>query len=430
MQKLSKAAQPHFNLRCITCMAEYRPDELDYTCPNCGTRFGTLEVIYDYAAIKKIFSRESLNKDGKDSLWRYLPILPIKKPHFIQPLKVGWTPLYRFDALAKEYGCKVLYIKDDGRNPTASYKDRASCIAVIKAQEKKAKVITCASTGNAASSLAGFAAATELSTVIFVPKTAPEAKIAQLLIYGAHVFAVEGSYDQAFDLCLSVAEKYGWYNRNSAINPYLVEGKKTGALEIAEQLTWQVPDKVLVPVGDGSIISGIYKGFYDLVQLGFIEAIPQIIGVQAQGANAIEQAFAKSSGDQVFLADLEHAETVADSISVGKPRDVVRAVKYVRRCKGFFISVSDQEILSAIGELAQKAGIFAEPAAAASYAGFVKLASLGQLRADERIVILITGNGLKDIAAARKVVGKPYVIQPELCEVERIVKELKSLKYS
>jgi len=418
-----KAAQPHFNLKCISCRREYGPDELDYTCPKCGRRYGTLEAIYNYTAIKRVFSRESLQKDKNYSLWRYLPILPVEKPHLIQPLQVGWTPLYRFEALAKEYGCKALYLKDDGHNPTASYKDRASCIAVIKAQEKKANIITCASTGNAASSLAGFAASTELSTVIFVPKTAPEAKVAQLLIYGAHVFAVEGSYDQAFDLCCLVAEKYGWYNRNSAINPYLVEGKKTGALEIAEQLAWQVPHKVFVPVGDGSIISGIYKGFYDLVQLGFIEAIPQIIGVQAEGANAIERAFQKSSAEEVLLADIERTETVADSISVGRPRDVVKAVKYVRRCKGSFISVSDREILSAIAELARKTGVFAEPAAAAAWAGFVKLASLGRLR-DERIVILITGNGLKDIAAARKATGKPHliIIKPDLHEAEKAIK--------
>jgi threonine synthase len=413
-----------FRLRCISCEAEYGPDELDYTCPQCGPRHGTLEVIYDYRAIKRAFSCQSLQENSNDTLWRYLPVLPVHDETFIQPLKVGWTPLYRFEALAREYGCAAVHIKDDSRNPTASYKDRASCLAVLKAQEKKKRVVTCASTGNAASSLAGFAAGAKLPTVIFVPKTAPEAKVAQLLVYGAHVFAVEGSYDEVFDLCVAVAERYGWYNRSSAINPYLVEGKKTGALEIAEQLGWQTPDKILVPVGDGSVISGVYKGFYDLMQLGFIEEIPQIIGVQAEGANALERAFQSSSGEDVRIADLDRVETVADSISVGKPRDVVKAVKYLRRSGGSFISVSDQEILRAIAELARKTGIFAEPAAAAAWAGFVKLASLERLKKDERIVVMITGSGLKDIAAARKAVGQPHVIRPVLSDVEKVIKEL------
>jgi threonine synthase len=285
-------------LRCITCGSVYGPEELDYTCPRCGPRRGTLEVLYDYSKIRRGFTREALKKSRNYTMWRYLPLLPVEDERYIQPLRVGWTPLYRFDGLAREYGVRELYIKDDGLNPTASYKDRASAIVVIKAQEKGKRVITCASTGNAASSLAGFAASTPLSTIIFVPKAAPEAKLTQLLIYGAKVLAVEGSYDQAYDLCLEAAERYGWYNRSAAINPYLVEGKKTGALEVAEQLGWEIPDLVLVPVGDGSVISGIYKGFHDLLELGFIEAIPRIVGVQAQGADPIKRAFERYNGDE------------------------------------------------------------------------------------------------------------------------------------
>ena len=410
-------------LRCITCGSSYGPEELDYTCPRCGPRRGTLEVLYDYSKVKRGFTRESLSRSQNYTIWRYLPILPVEDERFIQPLRVGWTPLYRFETLAKEYGVQELYIKDDGLNPTASYKDRASAIAVIKAQEKGKKIITCASTGNAASSLAGFAANTDLTTIIFVPKSAPQAKIAQLLIYGAKVLAVEGSYDQAYDLCLEATERYGWYNRSAAINPYLVEGKKTGALEIAEQLDWEVPDLVLVPVGDGSVISGIYKGFHDLLELGFIEAIPRIIGVQAQGADPIRRAFARYSGNEVKIEDQE-AKTLADSIAVGKPRDIVKAVKYVSQAKGSFITVSDQEILDAISELARRTGIFAEPAAAAAYAGFLSLAGRGSLGRDKRVVVMITGNGLKDIAAARRVAGEPYSIKPNIAEVERAVKEL------
>ncbi|MGQ9477115.1 MAG: threonine synthase [Candidatus Bipolaricaulia bacterium] len=414
-------------LRCITCGSSYGPEELDYTCPRCGPRRGTLEVLYDYSKIRRGFTRESLSRSQNYTIWRYLPILPVEDERFIQPLRVGWTPLYRFERLAREYGVRELYIKDDGVNPTASYKDRASALAVIKAQEKGKKIITCASTGNAASSLAGFAANTDLTTIIFVPKSAPQAKLAQLLIYGAKVLAVEGSYDQAYDLCLEAAERYGWYNRSAAINPYLVEGKKTGALEIAEQLDWEVPDLVLVPVGDGSVISGIYKGFHDLLELGFIGAIPRIIGVQAQGADPIRRAFARYSGDEdeVVIEDQE-AKTLADSIAVGKPRDIVKAVKYVSQAKGSFIAVSDQEILSALGELAKRTGVFAEPAAAAAYAGFRALAEQGRLSKSDRVVIMITGSGLKDIAAAREAaeVKEPYTIGASLAEVERALKGL------
>ncbi|MFQ6090303.1 MAG: pyridoxal-phosphate dependent enzyme, partial [Candidatus Bipolaricaulia bacterium] len=196
-------------LRCISCASLHSPEELDYTCPKCGPRRGTLEVLYDYEKIKPNLAKESLAENRNYSIWRYLPLLPVEEERFIQPLKIGYTPLYRFDHLAREYGVKELYIKDDGGNPTACYKDRASAIVVIKAQEKNRRVITCASTGNAASSLAGLSASTDLRTVIFVPQSAPEAKLAQLLIYGAKVLAVDGSYDQAYDLCLEAAARYG-----------------------------------------------------------------------------------------------------------------------------------------------------------------------------------------------------------------------------
>ncbi|MFQ5795261.1 MAG: threonine synthase [Candidatus Bipolaricaulia bacterium] len=409
--------------RCITCGTVYHPGEVQYTCPACGHRRGTLEVVYDYDAIRAGFSKASLAQDREYTLWRYLPILPIEGRKYIQPLQVGWTPLYRFDRLTERYGLGTVYIKDDGRNPTASYKDRASAVAVIDAQERGQKVVTCASTGNAASSLAGFAASTDLKTIIFVSSNAPEAKVAQLLVYGAIVFSVNGNYDQAYDLCMEAAGRYGWYNRNSAINPYLVEGKKTGALEIAEQLNWGIPDRMFVPVGDGSVVSSVYKGFYDLTRLGFIDEIPRIVGVQAGGANPIAKAFERFDGNEVIIEDTT-PETVADSISVGKPRDIVKAVTYVSRSGGTFVSVTDEEILNAIKDLARATGVFAEPAAAAAYAGFVQLADAGELGEDERMVVMITGNGLKDIAAARRATGKPYQIAPEINEVEKILDDL------
>lgn len=399
-------------LRCVTCGVEYLPDELEYTCPACGPRRGTLEVLYDYDALKRTLTRSFFLNEKDRTMWRYLPLLPIEDRRFIQPLRVGFTPVYSFPDLASEYDLKNLYIKDDGQNPTASYKDRASAVVVIKAQEKGKPVVTCASTGNAASSLAGFSAATDLKTIIFVPRTAPEAKVAQLLIYGAKVFLVSGSYDVAYDLAAEAAEAFGWYNRSAAVNPYLVEGKKTGALELAEQLDWEVPDIVLVGVGDGSVISGICKGFDELKRLGLIDWVPQVIGVQAKGSAPIAAAFKRYNGSEVVIEDIE-AQTLADSICVGKPRDIVKAVTYVARNGGHFVTVSDTEIMEAISSMARRSGVFAEPAGAAPFAGLVKLAAAGEL-SGVSAAVMVTGNGLKDVAAARKSVGAPIEIEPSL----------------
>ncbi len=403
-------------LRCISCGKEFNADEIEYTCPSCGQRRGTLEIVYDYRKLKKILTRQYFSSDGERTMWRYLPLLPIKDRHFVQPLRVGFTPTYRFPHLASYYGLEALFIKDDGQNPTASYKDRASSVAVIKAQEKHKRVITCASTGNAASSLAGFSAATDLQTIIFVPRTAPAAKVTQLLVYGAKVFLVDGSYDAAYDLASEAAETFGWYNRSAALNPYLVEGKKTGAFELAEQLSWKVPDVVIVGVGDGSIISGICKGFEEFHSLGLIERIPQVIGVQAEGAAAVATAFQRYNGGKVPIEDVQ-AQTVADSISVGKPRDIVKAVTYVARNGGYFVTVTDTEIITGISTMARQTGVFAEPAGAAPFAGMVKLVSKGEL-SGRRVAVMVTGNGLKDIVAARKAVEPAIEIEPSLIAVE------------
>ena len=405
------------NLRCVSCGREFSPGDIEYTCPDCGPRRGTLEVIYDYDRLRATLTRAYFERETDYSMWRYLLLLPIEDRRFIQPLRVGWTPVYSFPDYAHELGLKDLYIKDDGRNPTASYKDRASSVVVIKAQERKKKVVTAASTGNAASSLAGFAAATDLQTVIFVPATAPEAKVTQLLIYGAKVFLVNGSYDVAYDLAAEAAEEFGWYNRSAAVNPYLVEGKKTGALELAEQLGWDPPEFVFVGVGDGSVISGICKGFEELRALGLINKIPRVIGVQAEGSAPIAAAFSRYDEGEVVIKDTE-AATVADSICVGKPRDIVKAVKYVHRNGGRFVTVRDDEIIDAIATLARRTGVFAEPAGAAPFAGLRKLAERGEL-AGRSAAVMVTGNGLKDAAAARRSAGAPIEIEPDLREVKK-----------
>jgi threonine synthase len=405
------------SLRCISCGTEYDPAKLDYTCPACGPRRGTLEVLYDETTLRRTVTRDTFAATGRASMWRYEALLPIDDVRHVQPLRVGWTPLYAFPTLASELGLAGLYVKDDGQNPTASYKDRASSLVVIKAQEKRRPIVTCASTGNAASSLAGFSAAAGLQAIIFVPQRAPEAKVAQLLVYGAKVFSVRGSYDDAYDLAAEAADAFGWYNRSAAMNPYLVEGKKTGAFEIAEQLDWQPPDVVFVGVGDGSVVSGLCKGFEEFARLGLIERTPRVIGVQAEGSSPIASAFVGFHGGRVEYDDVD-AHTVADSICVGKPRDVVKAITYVARNGGSFITVTDDEILDAILALARLTGVFAEPAGAASYAGLRKMAQTGALEGKTAAVV-VSGNGLKDVASARQRVGAPIVIDPTIKEIER-----------
>ena len=398
-------------LKCLLCGSEYNPDEVTYTCPKCGND-GILEVIYDYEEIKKHFSKESLQSNKDYSMWRYLPLLPVNDPSKIGPLKVGWTPLYEAKRIREDLDVPYLWIKDDGRNPTASLKDRASAIAIVKAQELGKKVVTCASTGNAASSLAGASASVGLKNYIFVPRTAPKAKIAQLLVFGATVLTVKGSYDEAFDLSIKATEKFGWYNRNTAFNPYMVEGKKTVALEIIEQMNFEVPDYVFVSVGDGCIISGVAKGYRDMLSLGFIDKMPKLVAVQAEGCKPIVDAV-NGDGTVKFVKP----DTIADSIAVGIPRNRVMAVRDVKESGGFGIAVSDEEILSAIKYLGSTQGIFAEPAGATGFAGMLKALKEGKISKNDKIVVIVTGNGLKDVESAQKAGGTPIEIEPRIEDV-------------
>lgn len=403
-------------LKCLLCGAEYDPTEVKYTCPKCGND-GILEVIYDYEEIKKHFSKESLKNNKNYTMWRYLPLLPVDDPEKIGPLKVGWTPLYTADRIREDLGMPNLWIKDDGRNPTASLKDRASAIAVAKARELGEEAITCASTGNAASSLAGAAASVGVKTYIFVPKTAPKAKIAQLLVFGATVFAVNGTYDEAFDLSIKATEVFGWYNRNTAFNPYMVEGKKTVALEIIEQMNFEVPDYVFVSVGDGCIISGVAKGYKDMLALGLIDKMPKLVAVQAEGCKPIVDAV-NGDGRVKFV----EPDTIADSIAVGIPRNRIMAVRDVKKSGGFGIAVSDEEIISAIKYLGSTQGIFAEPAGATGFAGMLKALKEGKISKNDKVTVIVTGNGLKDVDSAIRAGGNPIIIDPEISEVKKILR--------
>jgi len=406
-------------LRCSLCGRDYAPVLIQYTCPACGL-VGTLDVLYDYAALRSSVDRDRLAASCELSMWRYKPLLPTAPDAITPPLPVGMTPYFASSRLTADLGVREAWIKDDGRNPTASLKDRASAMIVTRAAEHGIGVVSAASTGNAAAALAGMAAAiqhTKIQPIIFVPATAPEAKIAQLLIYGATVLLVDAAYDTAFDLCFTLSQQEGWYCRNTGINPYTTEGKKTVAFEIAEQCGWDVPDAVIVTVGDGNIIAGVHKGFVDLFRLGWIERIPRLIGVQAEGSSPLVRAWEQG----ISAADLppEDVYTLADSIAAGIPRDRAKALRAVRETNGAFVAVSDAAILAAIPALARLTGVFAEPASAAAYAGARRARELGYLHADERVCLLVTGSGLKDIRRAQEAVSGGVRVPPEAAAIRR-----------
>lgn len=391
-------------LRCLRCQAAAPLKDGVYLCAECG---GNLQVEYDYDAIRREWSASDLAGDPDRTIWRYRPLYPVDGR--IESPPIGWTPLFEAPRLAEPLGLRRLLVKDDGRNPSASFKDRASAIALVRAAETGHSLVTGASTGNAASSTAVLAAGMgDITSRIFIPAAAPAAKVAQLLAFGAEVLAVKGTYDQAFDLCLAATERFGWYNRNTGFNPYTREGKKSVSFEICEQLGFQAPDLVVVPVGDGNIISGVWKGFHEFYRLGFIDTLPRLLAVQAERSDAVVRAL---EGDGT-IAEVS-GETVADSISVGLPRDGEAAVRAVRESKGFALRVTDQEILEAIPEVARGAGVFGEPAGVTSWAGLKRAVALGKIDPAWTIVILVTGNGLKDIASVVKVTGEPRQIEPD-----------------
>jgi threonine synthase len=405
------------SLKCLICGQEYAPDEVEYVCPHHGDE-GILDVQYHYDLIRTRLSPASLAENRDYSIWRYRPLLPIEPASPVPPLTVGWTPLYQADRLAAGLGLKHVWVKDEGREPSASFKDRASAIAVVKGRERGAEVITTSSTGNAGAALSALCASVGQRNVIFVPESAPPAKIAQLLVYGSTVMLVRGTYDDAFALCSQAAKEFGWYNRNTGFNPYMTEGKKTASLEICEQLGWQAPDRIFVSVGDGCVIGGVHKGLKDLLALGYIDHMPKIMGVQAAGSAALYDAW--RTGTPAMQMTPIDAQTIADSISAGLPADRIKGLAAVVETGGAYIKVTDEEIIAAIPLLARGSGVFAEPAGAAAYAGLVTAVADGLVSPDERIVVLSTGNGLKDIASARKSVSDPYVVDCDLAAVKRI----------
>ena len=366
--------------RCVKCGKEYEATANLTNC-SCG---GILDIIYDYDYIKENLTKETL-KSRPNTMWRYRELLPVEETTPDTPLRVGWSPLYEEPRLAKQLGLKKLWVKDDGQNPTASLKDRASAMAVAKAGEAGAKIIACSSTGNAASSLAGNAAAAGLKTFIFVPERAPKGKVAQLMTFGANVISVKGNYEETFELSKKAIDKWGWYNRNAAINPYLSEGKKTVSIEIAEQLDWKMPDYLAISVGDGCTIAGVWKGLKDLYAIA-----------ENKPWEPMEE------------------NTLADSIAVGVPRNADKALMAIRESNGIVVNVTDEEIMAAQKLLGTTCGVFGEPAGVTGTAAVKKLCEQGVLGENDTVVSVVTGNGLKDVANAIKFCGEPMSLPNDL----------------
>lgn len=403
-----------FGFRCIECGVRFNEREVRYVCPVCaraqqpgGVTRGVLAV--EIAALPAAWPQAPLG--SAEFLAAFLPVASASSfPAFA----VGTTPLLPVPRLRESLGMPRLWVKDDTRNASGSTKDRASQLVVAKAIEYRCDTIVCASTGNAATALACLAAAAGREAIVFVPASAPPAKLVQMASYGARLVPVAGSYDDAFELSLAASARWGWYNRNTAYNPFTIEGKKTAALEIARQLAPEAPDVVVVPTGDGVIVSGVARGFADLHRAGLIEKLPRLIAVQPEGSAAIARALRCGAAG---IAPLEHAASVADSLVVAAPRNAIMALALIRASGGGGVIVGDDAILAAIGALARATGVFAEPAAAAVLAGLEQALAEGLVGRDERVVLLVTGSGLKDVASAARSVTIPA---PVACSLDAV----------
>ncbi len=406
--------------RCIACAEMQAADFAGFTCPSCGNN---LDITYDYTAI----APEVAGGFGENTagIFRYAPLLPVSDVGDRFPLRIGATPLYPASRLGKSLGLRNLYLKDDTQNPSASIKDRATAVVLQRAIDIGAPVVSVASTGNAGSSTACLAAALGIRAIVFVPESAPVAKLTQAISYGATVLAVRGSYDDAFDLCLKASDEFGWFNRSTGYNPFTREGKKTCAYEIFEDLG-RVPDRIVVPTGDGNLLSGIWKGWRDLRAIGLIDRLPKIDCAQSDASAAIgntvsrirKESNAETDWSSIRMEQVT-ATTVADSISVDRPRDGLAAVQGVIQSGGESVMLPDDEILAAIPDMARTTGVFAEPAAAAPWAAVKRLAREGTVNADELIVCVVSGSGLKDIAGAQSSAGEPLLVDASIDAVRR-----------
>ncbi|HOK60818.1 MAG: threonine synthase [Tenuifilum sp.] len=396
-----------FILTCSGCGKTFAPSPELYLCPDCSRNNDTVNP--PKGVLKALYNYEILSKHKEEVITgNFWDLIPLLKKESLPKLRVGETPLYRFDRIDGETLTFELYLKDDSQNPTFSFKDRASAVVSAYAKENGISTIVAASTGNAGSSLAGICASQEQKAIIMVPKSAPHAKLTQIVMYGATIVPVNGTYDMAFDLSMEATKEFGWYNRNTAFNPLTIEGKKTVSFELFKQLSRAIPDYIFVPVGDGVIISGVYKGYEDLLKIGLIDRMPTVVAVQAAGSsNLIE-----NIGKPDFT--IKPSNTLADSISVDIPRNFFMAQDYLLQYKGEWLSVTDDDIVNASKILARNTGIFAEPAASTAFAGMLCYQKNQKLLTKQRVVVLLTGSGLKDLKAVSSVINIPNAIDPTI----------------
>ena len=396
-----------FMLTCSGCGKTFSPSPELYLCPDCSRSNNTVSP--PKGVLKAIYDYETLGKSNEDIISNnFWDLLPLNRKTSLPKLRVGESPLYQFDKIDGEPIPFELYLKDDSQNPTFSFKDRASSVVSAYAKENGISTIVAASTGNAGSSLAGICASQEQKAIIMVPKSAPQAKLTQIVMYGATIVPVDGTYDMAFDLSVEATKEFGWYNRNTAFNPLTIEGKKTVSLELFLQLNRAIPDYIFVPVGDGVIISGVYKGYEDLLNVGLIDRMPTIVAVQAAGSSNLIDNIGKPN------FTIKPSQTLADSISVDIPRNFYMAQSFIVQYQGEHISVTDEEIVEATKTLASNTGIFAEPAAATAYAGMLRYKNQQLLQSKQKVVVLLTGSGLKDIKAVSSIINIPNAIEPTL----------------
>ncbi|MBD3224207.1 MAG: threonine synthase [Caldithrix sp.] len=394
-----------FNYRCTQCGRHFERDAVTYLCPHCSIAYqagqtlcGVLQAEFDYDYIRRYF-----NPAAPD--WQLFSAV---EASFSPSLPVGQTPYFQAYQLESLSGLSNIYLKNDGLNPSGSLKDRASYLVVAEAKRKDIDTVVTASTGNAASALAAVCASCGMKAVIFAPASAPKAKLLQILLYGGQLITVDGSYDDAFSLSLAYSQRNNVLNRNTAYHPLTIEGKKSAALEILTQNGMHPPQAVIVPVGDGVIISGMYKGFYDLMDSGITDRLPRLIGVQAEKSAAIHRYLQTGC-----FSALKTAQTIADSISVAVPSNAYMARQAILQSGGFTLTVSDEDIMQAQQLLAANSGIFAEPAAAATLAGLLKDDCRNELNSKGSIVLLITGHGLKDIATPLEQMRIPAAQKPQ-----------------
>ncbi|MEM3550762.1 MAG: threonine synthase [Candidatus Bathyarchaeia archaeon] len=402
-------------LECINCKSKFSTNEILYYCERCGD---LLEVKMDMEELKEKLEK-SYWKRRLISVWKYREFLPICDESKIITLHEGGTPLYRCERLAEKLRIKSLYVKNEGANPTGSFKDRGMTLGVSKALEFNVKTVICASTGNTSASLAAYAAKAGLTCVVLIPQgKIALGKLSQAMMHGAKIFAVQGNFDAALKIVVQTSKIFGLYLLNS-INPFRIEGQKTAAFEVCEQLGWQAPDRVIIPVGNAGNISAYWKGFKELESLEIIKKLPHMTGIQASGASPIADAF-KSGSDNI--KPVSNPETIATAIRIGNPVNWKRALNAIRESQGVAATVTDDEIIQAQKLLARTEGVFIEPASAASIAGLVKLAQSGELEPDETVVCIATGHGLKDPDAAIKACEEIIEIEPSLDALERMLK--------